>query len=99
MPSAQMKIFIDRISTLLFYNTDLLKAFEGKKVLLITSYGSHPYGRNGFENIFTNITKYLKMQYIASYFHYSGKNQNISQVNQPNLTTFLSSLRIALKTK
>jgi len=64
--SAQMKTFLDRWSDLLTLRKDLGRAMKGKKLLVMTSYGSsHP---KGFEAAFEQTCEYMGMQWGGCFY-------------------------------
>ena len=77
--SAQMKIFIDRLSDLLTIRKDIGQQLKGKKVSVLASYGnSLPIG---FELAFSQTCAYMKMIYCGCFFYYSGTDEKRAQKN------------------
>ena len=77
--SAQMKIFIDRLSDLLTIRKDIGRQLKGKKVSVLASYGnSLPCG---FELAFSQTCAYMKMIYCGCFFYYSGTDEKRAQKN------------------
>ncbi|NQY42460.1 MAG: flavodoxin family protein [Legionellales bacterium] len=91
--SAKMKIFVDRFSDLLSVNKHLGKQLQSKNLAVITSFASYPDGINGFEKIFINIARYMKMHYIGCFFYYSGIDQKPFSNNHSNSQIFISKLQ------
>jgi multimeric flavodoxin WrbA len=77
--SAQMKIFIDRLSDLLTIRKDLRKKLAGKKVSVLASYGNAL--PNGFELAFSQTCTYMKMDYCGCFFYYSGTDEKRTAKN------------------
>lgn len=90
--SAQMKCFLDRFSDLLIIDKPLGRQFRGKRVAVITSYQSYPGGAEGFEAPLINMADYLGMQYLGTYFHYSGGRPDGVVESQASLVRFLEAL-------
>jgi len=90
--SAPMKRFLDRTTDLLKYYKDLGRLLRGKNLAVITSYGEHPQGKDGFEPIFKNTANYLGMNYLGCYFHFSGDDISATEDNNKNLRDFCSNL-------
>ena len=92
MPSAAMKIFIDRISDLLTIRKDIGRQLRGKSLSIITSYSVHPEGKAGFEQIFQQISEYLGMEYCGIYSYYSGDDTEMLSDNAINACAFAKRL-------
>lgn len=90
--SAAMKRFVDRLTDLLPATEDQDTPLRNKNLAVISSYGVHPEGKDGFETIFINTAKYLSMNYLACYFYYSGNNPSISEKNINLADEFLTQL-------
>lgn len=68
--SAPMKAFFDRLTDLLLWYPDLGQKLKGKKVFVVTSWGtSHP--GEMFEYAFRETSNYLGMDYQGCYFYQS----------------------------
>ncbi|GAB4187400.1 MAG: hypothetical protein Tsb0015_06060 [Simkaniaceae bacterium] len=73
--SAQIKIFVDRLSDLLTIRKDLGKKLSGKKLSVLASYStSLP---EGFELAFSQTCNYMDMKYIGCFFHYAGDDKKL----------------------
>lgn len=88
--SATMKRFVDRLSDLLSINKEYGRLLREKYLAVISSYSIHPEGKDGFEQIFINISNYLGMNYLGCYFHYSGDNPTISAANMRRANEFIN---------
>ena len=91
--SASMKRFVDRISDLLSTNKEQGRLLRGKNLAVITSYSVHPEGRDGFEPIFINTAKYLGMNYLGSYFYYSGEDPAMLSMNNKFADNFCEAFK------
>ena len=67
-----MKRFLDRWSDLLDKHKDLGRKLRGKTLYIISSYGVHPEGKEGFEEVFKQTADYLGMHYGGAFLKYSG---------------------------
>ncbi|NRA74056.1 MAG: flavodoxin family protein [Rickettsiales bacterium] len=85
--SAQMKIFIDRLTDCITIRKDIGRKLEGKKLYLLASSAS-PDVPKGFENVFKHICQYMKMEYKHCFHHYSGSNKELIH-NNNKITKFL----------
>jgi putative NADPH-quinone reductase len=65
--SAQMKIFVDRLTDLITIRKDLGRMLHGKSLAVIAS-GSDPGAPEGFESPFRLTCEYLGMSYIGSHY-------------------------------
>ena len=65
--SAQMKVFIDRLTDLITIRKDLGRMLDGKSLAVIAS-GSDPCLPEGFEFPFRLTCEYLGMKYIGAYY-------------------------------
>lgn len=65
--SAQMKIFIDRLSDLLTIRKDLGRGLAGKTLLVLACYGSS--FPEGFDFPFSQTCDYMKMRYGGSFLY------------------------------
>lgn len=82
-PSTIMKIFIDRITDLISIRKDLGRQLKGKKLFIITSFGtSLP---RGFEEVFEQICDYLEMNYLGCSFFYTGTDLQLAKGNEASL--------------
>ena len=90
--SATMKRFVDRLSDLLSTDKDIGKLLRKKNLAIVSSYSIHPEGKDGFEQIFINTAKYLDMNYLGCYFHYSGDDEKIIANNSKLLAKFVGGL-------
>ena len=97
--SAKMKMFIDRLSDLLTIHKTLGRQLRGKKMVVIASYYTYPEGMDGFERPLKNTAEYLGMDYVGSYFHYSGEIPKGKQESKGSLAAFSSALLGAMKKK
>ena len=86
--SAQMKIFIDRLTDCITIRKDIGRKLKDKKVYVLVSSGS-PDLPEGFESTFRNTCQYMKMDYQACFLHYSSKNANSTDQNK-KLSEFLN---------
>ena len=91
--SASMKRFVDRITDLLTVDKNSGRVLRNKKLAIISSYATHPEGKDGFEPVFINIAQYLGMKYLGCYFHYSGDIQEVQHQNKQHLTEFIDLIR------
>ena len=71
--SAQMKLFVDRLSDLITIRKDLGRSLRGKTVAVVAS-GTDAFLPEGFESPFRLTCDYLGMQYIGEYYQQYGKN-------------------------
>ena len=92
--SAQLKCFIDRLSDLLIVNKPLGRALRGKHIAVIASYNNYPRGYDGFEKPIINMANYLGMNYLCTYFHYSGENPQGAKQSHVSLQDFLKKISI-----
>lgn len=77
--SAQMKIFIDRLSDLITIKKDMGRQLRGKKLAVLASYStSLP---PDFETPFIHTCGYLSVTYMGCFFHYSGNDETFLQKN------------------
>lgn len=77
--SAQMKIFIDRLSDLLTIEKETGRMLRGKKLSVLASYTtSLP---EGFELAFSQTCKYMGIDYSGCFFFYSGEDKILMQKN------------------
>ncbi len=60
--SAQMKIFVDRISDLLHVKKEIGRQLRGKSTAIIST-GASPQPERSFEEVFINSFKFLSMDY------------------------------------
>jgi multimeric flavodoxin WrbA len=67
--SGQMKVFLDRLTELLYEYKPLGKALKGKKTYLIAS-GGRPDFPEGFEVPFKLTSEYFDMEYVGSFYQY-----------------------------
>lgn len=90
--SAQMKMFLDRFSDLLFFERELGRELEGKRVFLLVSFeGKEHPATYHFDLPFRNTCAYLKMKYEGSFYYYSGKNAKQQSANA-NLDSFYQTI-------
>ena len=94
--SAQMKIFIDRLTDCITIRKDIGRKLKGKKIYLLASSGS-PNLPEGFEDTFKNICQYMKMNYKGCFLHYSGSNENFTNRNKEITKFFNLITKIDLK--
>lgn len=81
--SAQMKIFIDRLSDLLEVRKDLGRKLRGKKVFIVASFNtSMPVG---FEDAFSQTCNYMGMIYLGCSFIYQGSDHGLSETRPDQL--------------
>jgi len=81
--SAQMKVFIDRLSDLLHLRKDLGRKLRGKRLFVLASFNtSHPVG---FEDPFRQTCGYMGMQYEGCCFYYQGQDQALLNGNAAQL--------------
>lgn len=90
--SALMKRFVDRLTDLLPVETNQAGFLRNKNLAVISSYAVYPEGKNGFEEIFINTARYLGMNYLGCYFHYSGDNLEIQALNTGLAGSFVNRL-------
>lgn len=77
--TAQMKIFIDRLSDLLEVGKDIGRKLRGKRLFVIASFGtSMPIG---FEDPFSQTCEYLGMKYEGCSYIYNGKDEELMKRN------------------
>lgn len=89
--SAQMKIFIDRISDLITIRKDLGRKLKGKKLYLLSSYGATmPIA---FEEPFRQTCIYMEMEYVGCLYYYTGKHGNIALHNEERIKNFIKLLK------
>lgn len=86
--SAVMKRFIDRWTDLLHKQKHLGQALKGKNIAVITSYGTPPFETQGFEVCFKNIAKYMHLNYLCCFPHFSGRDEALSKENSPKAQDF-----------
>ena len=78
--SAQMKIFIDRITDLLSLKKEIGRKLRGKSLFIITSYNtSLP---KAFEAPFEQTAKYLGITYKGCSYIYNGENPELLENNK-----------------
>jgi len=88
--SAQMKIFVDRLSDLLAIRKELGRQLRGKTMHVITSYSTDRPA--GFEDAFRQTCDYLGMQYGACYYYYAGPDSAQRGLNEANAESFQKNL-------
>jgi multimeric flavodoxin WrbA len=71
--SAQMKLFVDRLSDLITVRKDLGRSLRGKSVALLAS-GTDESFPEGFESPFRLTCDYLGMRYVGAFYLQFGKN-------------------------
>lgn len=71
--SAQLKIFMDRLSDLITIRKDLGRTLRGKSLAVLAS-GTDADLPEGFEAPFRLTADYLGMQYIGSFYQQFGKH-------------------------
>jgi putative NADPH-quinone reductase len=77
--SAQMKIFLDRLSDLLDVAKDVGRQLRGKTIYVLASYNtSLP---KGFEDPFSQTCEYMGMIYAGCSFIYGGKKPDLREKN------------------
>ncbi len=81
--SAQMKIFLDRLSDLLAYAKDLGRNLRGKRLFVITSYNSSI--PQGFEEPLKQTCDYMGMKYEGCSFICSGTNLDLIKQNEEQI--------------
>jgi len=79
--SAQMKIFIDRLSDITIFCKDIGDKLKGKKISVLASYGN-PKGIHGFALAFEQICHYMGIEYGGCFYYYSGKNKDLIAENK-----------------
>jgi len=78
--SAQMKIFIDRLSDLLTVRKDLGNMLAGKNLFIICSYAvDFPLGCSSFETPIRMTCDYLNMNYGGCFYYFSEGDKKISE--------------------
>ncbi|MFZ0565396.1 MAG: NAD(P)H-dependent oxidoreductase [Chlamydiales bacterium] len=92
--SAIMKTFIDRWSDLIGFRKDLGRRLAGKKLFLITSYGT--ILPKGFEDPFSQTCSYLEMLYGGCFYFYSGKDEKLIKQNEAASKNFISKIAEAI---
>lgn len=92
--SSIMKRFVDRLTDLLHFDQQLLFLLKLKQIAVITSYGTYPDGREGFEEQFIKITNYLNIKYLGCYFYYSKYDTRGINENDQQLINFINKLNI-----
>jgi multimeric flavodoxin WrbA len=97
--SAKMKMFIDRLSDLLAIHKALGRQLRCKKMAVIASYYTYPEGKDGFEQPLKNTAKYLGIDYVGAYFHYSGENPKGQEQSESSLAAFSRKLLEVVKNK
>lgn len=81
--SAQMKIFIDRLSDLLSIEKDLGRELRGKSLFVVANYNtSLP---EGFEFPFSQTCSYMGMTYLGTSFIYVGQDEGLKAPNEGEL--------------
>lgn len=81
--SAQMKIFIDRLSDLLDIRKDIGRKLRGKQVFVIASFNtSLP---KGFEEPFIQTCDYMGIHYKGCSFIYAGDNATLKSQNEAQI--------------
>lgn len=76
--SAQMKIFIDRLSDCIRIRKDIGRSLAGKSVYILASSTSLP---ESFEKPFIATCNYMKMRYGGCFLHYSGDDESLLDKN------------------
>lgn len=73
-PSAQMKIFIDRLSDLLFLRADLGQKLAGKNMYVLASYGTDfPKGYTAFEIPLSMTAQYMNMHFGGCFYYWNNE--------------------------
>ena len=84
--SAQMKVFIDRLSDCLAIRKDIGRKLKGKKMYVITSFGtSMP---EAFEEAFRQTCDYMKMSYQGCLYYYTGDEPELRKENEAKIAAF-----------
>lgn len=82
--SAQMKIFLDRLSDLLTYAKDIGRSLRGKSLFVVTTFNtSIP---KGFEETIRQTCDYMGMKYEGCSFICSGTNQDLLNQNSVEIS-------------
>ena len=68
------------------------RKMRGKTLYIITSYYTHPNGKEGFEDVFEKICKYMGMNYGGCFFYYSGENKELIAQNEDMAQKFRAKL-------
>jgi putative NADPH-quinone reductase len=71
--SAQLKVFIDRLTDLLTIEKEMGRQLRGKKLMILASC-DHPPLIDGFATPLEKTAEYLGMDYLGCYFLYSGSD-------------------------
>ena len=80
--SGRMKIFLDRLTDLLYVRKDLGHKLAGKKIYILVSFGGVREHLNHFEAPFIHICDYMKMLYGGCFYYHSGNNPVDLEKNQ-----------------
>jgi multimeric flavodoxin WrbA len=73
--SGQMKVFIDRLTELMYEYKAIGKALKGKKTYLIVCGGGAAMPE-GFEVPFKSTSEYFEMQFVRGYYHQLSSSAN-----------------------
>lgn len=66
--SAQLKVFIDRLTDLLGPRKDLGRTLRGKRTFLLATGNTEPHITVGMEEVIQRTSDYLGMQYQGSFY-------------------------------
>lgn len=85
--SATMKIFIDRVTDILYLRDDLKQKLRNKKLFVIASFdGSFPKGTRGFIDPFEQTCDYLGIEYLGtSFIHNKTGQREFTEKNQSEI--------------
>ena len=84
--SAQMKVFIDRLSDCLAIRKDIGRKLKGKKMYVITTFStSLP---EGFEEAFRQTCDYMDMSYQGCLYCYTGNDAELRKENEAKIAAF-----------
>lgn len=79
-PSAQMKVFIDRLSDLLYLRADLGGKLVGKNMYVIASYGTDfPKGYTAFEIPLSMTAQYMNMNFRGCFYYWNNASRKERQ--------------------
>lgn len=77
--SAQMKIFIDRLTDCISIRKDIGKSLKGKTLYVLASYSTNL--PEGFELPFSQTCTYMSMYYGGCFFYYAGGDRELLKGN------------------
>jgi putative NADPH-quinone reductase len=91
---AIMKRFIDRWSDLLEGRKDIARKLQDKKIMVLAAYGNYPDGILYFEEPIRGTADYLGMNYLGTFYYYTGQVPQGQAENPGQLESFRDSLGV-----